>query len=121
MGCGLWVVLVYGVLSFKGVASRFQQTFTAAMGTDVIVTCCSLPLVLLVGNVPENSPIAALGTILMFVIFVWDVLIKGFIFHHAFNVSPLQGNLFSFMLNFLILRLDQALLLHFVPNALEKL
>ena len=117
---GLWVILVYGVLAFKGVASRFQQTFTAAIGTDVILTCFSLPLVILVGNVPENSPVASLGAILMLVIFIWDVLIKGFIFHHAFNVSPLQGNLFSFMLNFLILRMDQALLLHFVPEALEK-
>lgn len=118
---GFWAVLVYSVLLFKGVANRFQQTFTAALGTDVLLTCLSVPLIVIGANVPETSPLASLAAIMMLVLFVWDVLVKGFIFHHAFNVSPLQGNLFSFMLNFVILRLDQALLTHFVPEALEKL
>ncbi|PIE41888.1 MAG: hypothetical protein CSA49_01315 [Gammaproteobacteria bacterium] len=117
----LWALSVYAVLQFKGLASRFQQTFTAALGADVLLTLVTLPLVVVSINLPETSPEASLVALSMLVLFVWDVLIKGFIFHKAFNVSPLQGNLFSFMLNFVIFRLDQALLTYFVPSALEKL
>ena len=42
------------------------------------------------------------------------------IFHRAFNVSPLLGNVFSLGLTFIFLRLDQALLIYFVPEILEQ-
>lgn len=118
---GFWAALVYSVLTFKRLGSRFQQTFTAALGTDVVLSCLSLPLVIIAGRFPEESPIVSLAAAFWLVIFIWDVLVKGFIFHRAFNVSPLLGNLFSLMINLLIMMLDQALLTQFEPELVEQL
>ncbi|MCG8312194.1 MAG: hypothetical protein MI976_03175 [Pseudomonadales bacterium] len=118
---GFWCLLVYAVLSFKGVANRFQQTFTAAIGTDIILTCLSLPLVVLATRLPSESPLVQLAAVLWLVIFVWDVLIKGFIFHRAFQVSPLLGNLFALMVNLLVMLIDQSLLTHLAPELKQSL
>lgn len=117
----LWALLVYGVLAFKGLAPRFQQTFTAVLGTDVVLTALSLPLLVVSKQFSKDSTLFTLAAVLWLVIFIWNILIKGFIFHRAFNVSPLLGNLFSLTLNFLIMMVDQSLLNQFDPEALKAL
>ena len=118
---GFWAGLVYMVLIFKGVANRFQQTFSAAFGTEVILNLLSLPLLFISSRLSEESPLVSLAAVFWMGIFIWDVLIKGFIFHRAFNISPLQGNLFSLMMNFLIMMLDHNLLGYFDPETLKQL
>ena len=116
-----WAGLVYSVLLFKKLSQRFQQTFTAAVGTDVVLSCLSLPLAYIASQYPQESPLVSLAAAFWLLIFIWDVLVKGFIFHRAFNVSPLLGNLFSLMVNLLIMMLDQSLLAQFEPQVLEQL
>lgn len=118
---GFWAGLVYSVLLFKKLSQRFLQTFTAAVGTDVVLSCLSLPLAYIASQFPQESPLVSLAAAFWLLIFIWDVLVKGFIFHRAFNVSPLLGNLFSLMVNLLIMMLDQSLLAHFEPQVLEQL
>lgn len=118
---GFWSGVVYSVLLFKRLTARFQQTFTAMLGTDVLLSMISLPLVLIASRFSPDSSLVALASAFWLLIFIWDVLIKGFIFHRAFNVSPLLGNLFSLMINLLIMMLDQSLLAQFEPEVLEQL
>ncbi len=118
---GFWSGVVYSVLLFKRLTARFQQTFTAMLGTDVLLSMISLPLVLIASRFSPDSSLVALASAFWLLIFIWDVLVKGFIFHRAFNVSPLLGNLFSLMINLLIMMLDQSLLAQFEPEVLEQL
>ncbi|MDX1692583.1 MAG: hypothetical protein R3208_02385 [Ketobacteraceae bacterium] len=118
---GFWGGLVYSVLLFKKLSARFLQTFTAALGTDVVLSVLSLPLAYIASQFPPDSVLVSLAAAFWLLIFIWDVLVKGFIFHRAFNVSPLLGNLFSLMMNLLIMMLDQSLLAHFEPEVLEQL
>ena len=116
-----WATMIYAVLMFKGVAGRFQQTFTAVLGTDVLLSLFLVPLSEIGSGFPPQSPGATLFGVLVLLVLIWDVLVKGFIFRHAFNVTPLLGNLFSLMLSFLIMMLAQALLMEFEPQALEAM
>ena len=118
---GFWSGVVYSVLLFKRLTARFQQTFTAMLGTDVLLSMISLPLVLIASRFSPDSSLVAVASAFWLLIFIWDVLVKGFIFHRAFNVSPLLGNLFSLMINLLIMMLDQSLLAQFEPEVLEQL
>lgn len=116
-----WTAMVYGVLQFKKLTPRFQQTFTAILGTDVVLSLISMPLAIVAGKFAVDSPVVALASAFWLLVFIWDVLVKGFIFHRAFNVSPLLGNLFSLMISMLIMMIDQSLLAQFEPELLENL
>lgn len=116
-----WTAMVYGVLVFKKLTPRFQQTFTAILGTDVVLSLISMPLAIIAGKFAMDSPVVALASAFWLLVFIWDVLVKGFIFHRAFNVSPLLGNLFSLMISMLIMMIDQSLLAQFEPELLDNL
>jgi len=106
---GAWMTVVLLVLCFKSKSSRFKQTSAALLGSDALISCVSLPVLLFAVSLDETS--AAVGGIkvMLLVVMVWDILVKGFIYHRSMGLSVFQGNLFSFSLAFGLMLLGQQL------------
>lgn len=100
--------LIYAVLMLKKLESRFRQTFTAVLGTDILITLLCSPLLWQVNQRERAEGLTLPGTVLLGLM-IWDLLIKGFIYQRAFGVGRFQGNLFSFSLFMLLTMLSDIL------------
>lgn len=100
--------LIYTVLMLKKLEARFRQTFTAVLGTDILITLLCSPLLWLVNQREQTAGLNLPGSVLLGLM-IWDLLIKGFIYQRAFDVGRFQGNLFSFSLFMLLTMLSDIL------------
>lgn len=82
--------VVWMLLWFKGVAQRFLPTALALMGTDIILTFCSLPLMLALARFDGEGLENVFGVLLL-LLMGWSMAITGFILHRAMNISLTQG------------------------------
>ncbi|MAR89319.1 MAG: hypothetical protein CML06_00350 [Pseudomonadales bacterium] len=115
---GTWMLLVWGVLGFKGLGPRFVQTMTACLGTDLLMSCILLPLQ---GAALANAQDNWLGTLLkvaIMTVLVWDILIKARIYSVAMNMGRLQGNLLSISIWLIVILISNSFL---PPEAFEAL
>jgi len=104
-----WLVVVYLLLQFKRMGSRFVQTATAALGTDIVMAVPQFACFAIFATQSPESALAALGQFALLFVYVWDMLIKGHIYSHALNISRLQGNLLSLALSFGLFAISAAL------------
>lgn len=105
----LWLVAVYGLLSFKSVRERFLQTSVALLGVDTLITLLNVIPGGLSFLVAPDAPINDLLRIMVMVLFVWDMLAKGAIYREALNLGPMQGNLLAMCFAFGFTWLDISL------------
>ncbi|MBV1881622.1 MAG: hypothetical protein KUG82_08315 [Pseudomonadales bacterium] len=75
-------------LQLKGGLNRFPQSVAALLGQDLVISCLSMPvLVMLVAKEAEGS-VPQAGSILLLLFYVWDLAVKGFIYRKALDVGP---------------------------------
>lgn len=96
----LWFALVMLILTFKKQQSRFVQTMTACLGSDLIISLMSIPVQLLSLKVSAQSAFGSLVWLAMLILIIWDILIKARIYSAAMNLSRLQGNFLAISLWF---------------------
>lgn len=82
----MMLMFCWPLLYFAGKSSRFQQTFVALIGTDIIVSLFALPAIATLSIQPNEM--AYLG---MLALLLWHWLISGHIFRHALDRSLFFG------------------------------
>lgn len=75
-----------GVLWLRSVLSRWLQTLTALAGVGVLFTALAMAPFAVIGAMPA-TPLAAVASVLVLVLFAWNVLALGHILRHALSVS----------------------------------
>ncbi len=89
---------MWSVFAFKSLRYRFAQSFSALLGADLVLTMLSVPMVVTVHNAMQGAVSSSLQlfTVLLYLLYGWDLAIKGFIFHRALGVTMLQGTCLAF-------------------------
>jgi hypothetical protein len=90
---GLLAGFTWGVLFIFGNIQRFSQTLTALLGTDSIISFCSLPVMGLL----KSEMLAEKVFFLLLVIMLWHWGVMGHIFRHALSRSLASGLGLSFL------------------------
>lgn len=87
--------LIWVLMFFKGLTNRFMPTVTALVGADVVLTVLGLPLILALEYLSFDGVTDLLGGLLI-LLMGWSIVVGGFIFHRALNMSLMQGSFISF-------------------------
>lgn len=74
------------LLFFAGKPARFRQTFSAMIGTDIVISFCALPAIATL-NTHAND----LAYFAMLALVLWHWLVNGHIFRHALDRSLFFG------------------------------
>ncbi len=88
---------VWGLLALSRKPARFQQTATALLGTDTLISVAALPLLLAV----KVGPQAAFPTVLLMGLMIWSMAVTGHILRHALS-KPLSFGIGLAVLYFLV-------------------
>ena len=91
----LMMVFCLSVLIFKQLTARFVATITALMGVEVVIGAVLLPFIALARI---GAPFPAFIMVGYLVVMSWELTVRGFIFHRAFNVSLLLGSVMALAL-----------------------
>jgi drug/metabolite transporter (DMT)-like permease len=85
----LLLIFAYGALWFRNQLNRATQMVTALAGSGVLFTALSIPIVFWLQQIDpsEPSPIS----LLLLLIFAWNVAVIGYILQHALNVKYWVG------------------------------
>ncbi|MEM9303830.1 MAG: hypothetical protein AAGE01_17060 [Pseudomonadota bacterium] len=95
------VGFIYGLLRWRGLLERFDQTVSAVAGCGVVYLLVYLPLSAALAT-PEGEPTSALAPLLVLVwilVFFWGFIIEGHIYRHALRL-PLPGGVLVSVLIF---------------------
>jgi hypothetical protein len=90
---------IYGVVTWKNVANRFLQTFTAMTGVGLLLSVVQLPIVGWLKALEKGDPNLMMPGVLWLVLVGWATLINGNILRHALGVSWFVGALLVFCYN----------------------
>jgi|TARA_Y100000310_G_C20673703_1_gene811668 hypothetical protein len=82
----VWVLLV-----FKNMSNRFRATLVALLGTSSILNILLVPFNMLALNT-DNETVKVFATTTDLLVFGWWLVIAGFIYNRAMNVSIIQGS-----------------------------
>lgn len=105
----VWLVFLYGLVSFKGVRERFLQTTVALLGVDSVITLLNVIPGGLSLLLPPESAVTDMLRIVFVGLFFWDMLAKGAIYRDALNLGPMQANLLAMCFSFGFTMLDISL------------
>jgi len=87
-------LIAYVGLSLRKSMSRFLQTFSALLGTNVIITAVTIPAYrFTVGNGSANDSLLIYITI---AILVWNLAVLSLIFKRSFDISTHLSAIISF-------------------------
>jgi hypothetical protein len=86
----LYLAFVFGLLSVLGRASRFQQTATALLGVDTLMTLFAIPL-LFWGQGESEGNTSPLAAILFLLLFLWSIDVAGHIVSRAMEIGYVSG------------------------------
>ncbi|MBL4868689.1 MAG: hypothetical protein JKY67_20185 [Pseudomonadales bacterium] len=101
---GLWLGL-----KIKGGLNRFEQSMTALLGQDMVISILSLPLLLLLVAQQQQGAQPQVSSILLLIFYVWDLAVKGFICKKALGVGPVLAFMLAFALVMGAIMLDKQL------------
>jgi hypothetical protein len=71
--------------------ARFMQSATALLGSGVVIGAIALIPLSFNPTGSQETDLAALGALLLLVVFVWSVVVTGHILRHTFQISLGQG------------------------------
>lgn len=77
---------IWPMLYFAGKASRFQQTLSAMVGTDAVISFAAIPAIASLNSQPSD-----LAYLLMLAMMVWHWLVNGHILRNALDRSWFFG------------------------------
>jgi hypothetical protein len=90
-----YALLSITILSITKKQERIWQTFTALVGTDVIITILVLPAVFLLINFPSESAAFQLGQMSYILTMIWSVAVIAVILNAATEWEALFGFLIA--------------------------
>lgn len=111
-----WLLLVWLLLTFKGLGGRYIQTMSACLGTDLLLSFIILPLQVYIITQGLESDSGTLPRLALLVALIWDILIKGRIYAASMQLGRLQANLLSITIWVIVLLLSN---LFMPPEVLE--
>jgi len=76
---------IWGLLALSRKPARFQQTATALLGSDTLISVAALPLLLSVKAAPQT----AFPYVLLMGLMIWSMAVTGHILRHALS-KPLS-------------------------------
>lgn len=80
----LWLVgYCYGVLLLSGRVARFQQTLTALLGTDTVISIIAFPFMVWMKSTAD----AAIAYYVVIGLMCWSLIIVGHILRHALSTT----------------------------------
>jgi hypothetical protein len=88
---GLFFSFAFTKILLNKRPERFMQTFTAMLGTVTLINLISLPIVSPLSNDELNANLTSILSFLSFGLFIWIVIIYGFIFSRAMSSTFSQG------------------------------
>lgn len=90
----------YGLLAFRGLTARFQQTLAALAGCGMLYLVVYLPVVAALDAPNGQDPGAIEGLLVLawVLLFFWGFAIEGSIYRHALNLSLPGGVLLAVIL-----------------------
>ena len=92
----IMLAVVYGLLAYRRVPSRFPQTTSALAGCGALYLMIYLPLsAALISEPGQASAMSSFLFLTWVVVFFWGFLIEGHIYRHALSISLPAGVLVS--------------------------
>lgn len=88
---GLLALFVYAGLRWRGAVPRFQQTFSALVGINMLITLASI-LLYRIDTGSENM----LDNPLFYLLLVWNLAAMSLIFKRAFEISTHLSAMLAF-------------------------
>jgi hypothetical protein len=88
----LYIGFIFAILRFFKLDSRFPQTISALLGTDIFINCLSLPVAILGGDGGDGT-----GTVFLWVylaLFLWWIDVSGYILSKATRQPYIVGLMF---------------------------
>lgn len=83
---GLFMAIVWGALVWRGHRARWQQTWTALMGSCTLLALVALPIIRWVFVSAEGGAVAPLAATLWFGIVLWNLAVIGHVMRHALQL-----------------------------------
>jgi hypothetical protein len=83
--------VLYGALLLMRRASRFIQAATSLLGVGVVIGILALIPLTFNPTGSQETDLAALGALMLLVLFVWSVVVTGHILRHTFDITLGQG------------------------------
>ena len=104
--CGLiWIIM-----TLMNQAARFNQTITAIIGADLLLTLLRAGLLPfgISANADANASVHPIAESLLTMLLVWNLLVFSYIFHRALNIHMFFGGLLAFFIFIFSIALSQA-------------
>lgn len=92
------LIFIYILLNIKQLNARFVQTEISVFACDTLLTLAAIPLLVISLNVADKSPILPFLGLIELIFLIWGIMVRGFIYHRALNISPFLANTLAFML-----------------------
>ena len=89
-------LITYAGLSLRKSLPRFLQTFSALLGTNVIITAVTIPAYRFSVGVGSGSPNDSLLIYITIAILVWNLAVLSLIFKRSFDISTHLSAIISF-------------------------
>ncbi|MEE3197548.1 MAG: hypothetical protein VX225_03800 [Pseudomonadota bacterium] len=87
----LYLFFVWALLGIRGYLSRFIQTATALLGTEILLNLIVVPLLLWIEIIGGAAPPPILPALLFSLIFFWGIDIAGFVLSKALQLTYFVG------------------------------
>jgi hypothetical protein len=87
----LMFAALYLGLRLTGLGLRFTQSATALVGSGALIGAIALIPLSFNPTGSQETDLAALGALLLLVLFAWSVVVTGHILRHTFGISLGQG------------------------------
>ncbi len=96
VGTGVQLILFGLLLLFKGVITRYKETFLALFGTDSLLTLIGIiilaSITFISGHLESAGLAIQVSRLALTVLLVWSLAVTGFILHRATNTGLFLGN-----------------------------
>ena len=88
---GLYMAFLWVLLALFGRVPRYCQTVSALLGSGILLTLLSIPILMFGGFANYENTAPTFATLLFFLVIIWSIDIAGFVVSRALPVSYVAG------------------------------
>lgn len=88
---GLYMAFLWVLLALFGRVPRYCQTVSALLGSGILLTLLSVPILMFGGFANYENTAPTFATLLFFLVIIWSIDIAGFVVSRALPVSYVAG------------------------------
>ncbi len=82
---------IYACLALCRFSNRWTQTVTAMAGSSSVIGLIAIPIIFILTNFDENSPIFLIASGIIYILLIWNIIVYAHIFRHAFSILFVGG------------------------------